>query len=118
MRVLSCLLWSVVRSVGGCGPALGRDQVGEPPDLPLDELEAVALQLGGVAVARTPVRGALAQPSQPLLEPGATALEDAESDLAVDAPEEREADVEGLVLPRSGAGRSEEHTSELQSRQY
>src|SRR4051812_6721048 len=58
--------------------ALGADQVGQPPDLALDGLDAVPLELGGVAVDLG--LGALQlalHAREALLQPRATALEDA-----------------------------------------
>src|SRR6478736_4224707 len=93
--------WSVMR--GGRGrrvsavAALGPDQVREPPHLALDGLDAVALELGGVAVELGLHAG------EPLLQPRAATLEDVEPDLHVGGGEEREPDVEVVVLPCGGA---------------
>src|SRR5204862_3900556 len=65
----------------------------------------VLLELEGVAV--DPLTGAghrLPDAVQPLLEPGAPALEDLQPGGGVRPPEEREVDVEALVLPRRRSG--------------
>src|SRR5690606_6829016 len=94
------------------GAALGVDEVLQPLDLPLDLLEAVPGELRGVGVH--PCAGALGglpEHGEPLDHPGVTALEDAQPGARVRRPEEREADVEGLVVPRrrlrGGEGRGE-----------
>ena len=92
---------------GGAGvvlaAALGVDEVREPPHLALDRLDAVALELHGVAVDLLLGHRQLAlDPLEALLETGAPALEDAQPDLHVGAAEEREPDVEVVVLPRRG----------------
>src|SRR3954451_11693302 len=81
-------------------PALGVDQLREPPDLPLDGLHAVPLELHGVAV-HLPL-GALElvlHPVEALLQAAATPFQDAQPRLDVRAAEEREPYVEGVVLP-------------------
>ena len=95
--------WRCRGCVGAAGAALGVDQVGEPPHLALDRLDAVPLELRGVPVDLLLGHRQLAlDPVEPLLEPGAPALEDPQPDLHVGASEEREPDVEVVVLPRGG----------------
>src|SRR5262245_23370048 len=79
------------------------DQVSQPRHLALDRLEAVALQLEGVGVdALAAARERAAQTLEPLLHPGAPALEDAHAGLDVGLGEEREVHAEAVVLPRGG----------------
>src|SRR4051812_10906616 len=59
--------------------ALGVDQLREPPDLTLDRLHTVALELHGVAVhLLLGLLQLVLHPVEPLLEAGAPPLEDAE----------------------------------------
>ena len=89
--------------------ALAVDQLVEPAHLALDRLEAVPLQLEGVAVE--PLAGASergAQAVAALLQAAAPPLEDAQPGVRLGAAEEREVHAEVLVLPggRSGVGRA------------
>src|SRR4051812_4186309 len=86
--------WFIACWLPRCRVPFGRDEVVQPADLTLDELQPVSVQLGGVAVRRLAGRG-LPEPCQPLLHPGPPAFEDPQPDLAVDAPEEGEPHVEG-----------------------
>src|SRR6187551_1832976 len=87
---------------------LGVDELGEPPDLALDRLEPVAVQLEGVLVETLagPLDGGLRTVTA-LLEPGPSTFEDAHAHLAVGLAEERQVDPERLVLPRRRAGVAE-----------
>ena len=101
--------WGGVAAAGWDGArALGVDQPVEPADLALDLLEAVPLQLEGVLVHALAGAGEDARTFEPLVEPGAPALEDPQPGLGVGLREEGEPDVEVLVLPggRPGAARS------------
>ena len=85
--------------------ALGVDQLREPPDLSLDGLHAVPLELHRVAVhLLLGLLQLVLDPVEPLLEPAAPALQDPQPGADVGAAEEREPDVEVVVLPR---GRSD-----------
>src|SRR5690606_2334735 len=89
--------------------ALGGDEPVEPAHLALDLLQPVPLQLERVLVE--PFAGAgcgLPDRLQPFGQPGAPAFEDAEAGLGVRLREQREPDVEALVLPgrRAGGGKS------------
>src|ERR671912_105569 len=93
---------TVVRAVvtACAGPALGADELVEPPDLALDGVEPVGVELERVGVE--PLAGPLhraADPLEPLLEPRAPTLEDPQPDGGVGAREEREVHAERLVLP-------------------
>ena len=91
--------WCAAR---GLAP-LGGDQVGEPAHFALDRLDPVPLKLCGIPVdlgLRALEVGL--DPGQSFLEPGTATLEHPEPDLHVGAPEEREPDVEVVVLPRGG----------------
>src|SRR5690606_40941838 len=117
-RAVGLLLGWFRRMRGAAGPcargapgvpeapvALGGDETVEPAHLALDLLESVTLQLERVLVE--PLAGAsrgLPDRLQPLREPGAPALEDADAGLGVRLREEREPDVEALVLPRGRPG--------------
>src|SRR5258708_19204768 len=71
---------------GGRGARLSfrGNQLVEPAHFPFDRLQAVPLQLEGVAVHPLPRPGqGSAEALQPLLEPAATALQDAEPDVRV-----------------------------------
>ena len=94
---------------GGVTPPLVVDQLGEPAHLALDGLQAVPLQLEGVAVE--PLAGARergAEAVDALLEPRPAALEDAQPGGGVGAPEEGEVDAEPLVLPGRGPALGEQ----------
>src|SRR5690349_11218682 len=93
-----------VGSAGMLVATFGPDEVGEPADLALHGLDAVALELPGVAVDLGLRAGQLVlDPGEALLEPRAAPLQDTQADLHVGGGEEREPDVEVVVLPRSGA---------------
>ena len=84
----------------GVSVRLGVDQLVEPADLALGGLLAVALQVGGVGVDPLAAAGrGLADRVEPLLEPRAAALEDAQAHVALGAGEEGEADVEARRPP-------------------
>src|SRR5690606_14686313 len=89
-------LVGLLRAFGGLlAGVLCGDQLGEPAHLPLDGLQAVALELDGVPVdvALGPVDLGL-DPVEPLLQPRSPAFEDAQPAREVGAREEREPDVE------------------------
>ena len=96
---------------GACRPravSFGGDQLVEPADLALHGLEAVALELEGVAVellAGAGDRGAGVRLA--LLEPAAPALEDPQPDVGIGLGEEGEPDAEGFVVPRRRAALGE-----------
>src|SRR6478672_2352415 len=94
--------WSGDGWVGGVPvAALGVDEVRQPADLPLHRLDAVALELRGVRVdLLLGQRELVLDAVQTLLEAGAAPFEHAQPDLHVGATEEREPDVEVVVLPR------------------
>src|SRR3954469_14459414 len=89
--------------------ALAPDQLVEPPDLALDRLQPVLLQLQGVVVDPLPSpgqRGAYAL--QPFLEAAAPAFENPQPYVGAGVSEEGEVNSEALVLPGGGAGLGEE----------
>src|SRR6478672_9273177 len=94
--------WSGDGWVGGVPvAALGVDEVRQPADLPLYRLDAVALELRGVPVdLLLGQRELVLDAVQTLLEAGTAPFEHAQPDLHVGATEEREPDVEVVVLPR------------------
>ena len=106
------LWWCVVRVVLSCrslvvgagSAAFVLDQLGEPADLAVDRLEAVLVQLAGVAVdalARCgPARCFM--PSRCLLDPAAATLEDLQPDVRAGLGEERQPRAEALVVEGVG----------------
>src|SRR5215469_1587627 len=79
---------------------LGRDQFVQPADFALDRLQAVPLQLEGVAVDSLPGPGqAGPERLDPLFKPAAPALQNPEPDLRRGQAEEREPHAEPVVLP-------------------
>ena len=89
--------------------ALGLDQLGEPANLALHRLEAVAVHLDRVAVdPLTSAPHGAAEALALLLEPDAPTLEDAHPRLGRGLGEEGEVDAERLVLPRRRARLAEQ----------
>src|SRR4051812_49395104 len=89
--------------------ALAPDQLVEPPDLALDRLQPVLLQLERVVVDSFPStgqRGAYAL--QPFLEATAPAFENPQPYVGAGMSEEGEVHSEALVLPGGGAGLGKE----------
>src|SRR5262245_14722082 len=86
-------------------PSLGGDQLVQPADFALDRLQAVALQLEGVAVDALPgPREPGPEGLDPLFQPAAPALEDPQPDVRRGQAEEGEPDAEPVVLPGGGPG--------------
>src|SRR5215469_16261449 len=95
---------------------LGRDQFVQPADLALDRLQAVPLQLEGVAVDPLPGPGqAGPERLDPLFKPAAPALQNPEPDLSRGQAEEREPHAEPVVLPGRRASLGEQVVQALLS---
>ena len=89
--------------VARAGCSFRGDQLVQPADFPLDRLQAVPVQLEGVAVQALPGPGqGGADALHPLLEPAAPALQDPQPDVRPGLAEEGEPDTESVVLPGGG----------------